>query len=162
MTRIVHGTNGNSTFETELWYLLNPPTGLGTFHGTFSETNGIFDVAVSMSYAGVAQTAPILGSVTANGSEVTSFGIGRTLTGTNSWFIGGGNNDGLGSMSVGNSRVISSGSNVIGGDNTIGTLGFNNGGTSTNWIGVAAEVAPFVSTANVAVGYISLLGVGQV
>ena len=63
LTKIISGDNIANTVEAGLWYLLNPPSGLGTFNGTWSVNAGVENDALSLSYFGASQSNPILGSV---------------------------------------------------------------------------------------------------
>lgn len=166
MTRIIKGTETTADpIVAELWYLLNPPSGLGTFHGTFSVVGGVENDALSLSYFGVNQTTPILGSVTNNGSATNSnINIGRVLTGTNSWFVGFAQFDNVtGTITTGNFRGTAGATGmIVGGDNTSGTLVWSNSNALSNWDIVAAEFAP-VGTGVAApafIGYLGLMGVG--
>ncbi len=160
MTKIISGTNTTNAVLGEMWFLLNPPTGLGTFHGTFSAVSGAEDDALSLSYSGVAQTTPILGSAFKVGTVTnTGFGVGRNLTGTNSWWIGAAFADNKQiALTTGNLRgTAANAGELMGADNTAGTLVFN-GTIAPNWVTVGAEVAPFVGGS---LGYLGLMGAGK-
>lgn len=94
LTKII--TANNSSGTSSLWYLLNPPTGIGTINGTFSISSPDY-IGVSMTYTGVDQSLPIVGSTSTtylsqtSGSITTNISNGMLLVGA----------DGISSSSTG-------------------------------------------------------------
>lgn len=89
MTSIISGTKG-LTQEAELWYLVNPPTGLGTINGTVNKNSGLNNAAaVSTSFTGVDQTTPIGGSNVTIGTSVSAGTVTLATTVDTSWLVGG-------------------------------------------------------------------------
>lgn len=124
LTKIIAGTSsGNPTGE--MWYMVNPPIGLGTFNGTWSVMNNDDKSVVSMAYTGVNSATPIAGSVSILGTSVNSGSVTRTI-GLNNLFVGGITLSGRpGTTSVGNERGTFSpdtAQEVLGADSTGGTI----------------------------------------
>ena len=158
LTKIIGGTNGASGgVENELWYLLNPPTGLGTFNGTYSATFGDKG-GISLAYTGINQATPIFGSGITVGTAQNSGSVEVALQ-ANNWLVGAYFVDGApGTTGIGVERGTPAGNGeLMGADSTGGTLEWARG--SGNFTIVAAELNAAAAVAS-AVGYRSLLGVG--
>ncbi len=164
MTKIIAADQVGAANEVELWYLLNPPSGLGTFNGTWSANAGGENDGLSFSYFGVKQTTPILGSTSKLGTATNSgINIGLSLTGTQSWFLGvAGFDNNTGTITTGNFRGTAGNAGMlVGADNTAGTLVWSDSNAVSNWAIVAAEFAPNVDPAGTKTGYMPLMGIGK-
>jgi hypothetical protein len=93
----------NTNCYIEMWYLLNPPTGLGTVRGSISSlrTN---KSGLSLSYTGVNQDTPVLGTTSYNGYFTEGGTVTRSITAGN-LFIGGVSTDRVSTINTGNERV---------------------------------------------------------
>ncbi len=143
MTKIGTARNSINNVGLELWYLLSPPTGLGTFHGTW-DGNSTNKAGVSMAYTGVAQTNPIVGSTTFIGTSVTSGSITRTLA-ANNWFVGGlMMNSKTGTTATGNKRGTANTTfdEAMGADATGGTIRWTSASVSVGMVGAELAIFP--------------------
>ncbi len=87
LTKVIAGTQSTGP-DSECWYLLHPPAGLGTFNGTVTQSN-IARAGNAVCYNNVNQTNPILGSATANAAAAAASTISLAMAGTRSWFSAG-------------------------------------------------------------------------
>lgn len=162
MTKIIAGTQGGNNLSSEIWYLLNPPTGLGTFNGTYSANTSPEIDAVSASYFGVNQTTPINGSASFIGTAVTSGSVTRTLTNPNSFWFGGASFDNTaGTTNIGNQRgTIGNGGKMMVADSTGGTVRWTD--STVNMVALGAEIAAFGATQNlIQSSGTAVLGIGS-
>lgn len=161
MTKIAGTVAAGGPSDCEIWYLLKPPSGLGTFHGTIAGATSQETDAFSVSYQNVNQITPILGSVIAAGTA-TSGSITRALTGGgNSIFFGATSIDNtagttatgsqLGTESAGNGNLLVA-------DLNTGTINWTYAGNTVNFANIGVELYGIAART----GYISLLGVGQI
>lgn len=157
MTKVIAGTQAGAAVESELWYLLNPPAGLGTMNGTFSGTMGAEIDLLSLSYYGVDQTTPILGSARVVGTATGNGSITRTLANVDSFWLGMNALDNMsGSTDVGIQRgTVGNGGEVMVADRLLGTVRFTNTNAASNWVLLGLELV-----AAPAPRFKNLLGVG--
>lgn len=143
MTLLATGTQVSDPFSAQLWYLKNPPPGLGTFNGTFNNIpgGGEYD-ALSESYFGVNQITPFAGSAISIGtSNSTGGSVTRGIVGADWWagFIAYDNN--TGTTAIGNQRgTAGNGAMLVGADSTGGTLRWTNPNTVSNFVAIGAEL----------------------
>lgn len=143
MTLLKSGTQTGDPISAQWYYLLNPPVGLGTFHGTYSGTpsGGEYD-ALSVSYIGVNQVTPFAGSSISIGTNNSTGGsVTRAIQGADWWagLIIYDNNTGV--TAIGNQRgTAGNGAMVLGGDSTGGTLRWTNPNTASNFVAIGAEL----------------------
>ncbi len=147
MTLLTSGTQTGDPFSAQLWYLLNPPIGKGTFNGTYNSipSGGEYD-CLSESYANVNQVTPFAGSSikigtsNANGGSVTF-----TSLPANAWtvgFIAYDNN--TGTTGIGNQRgTAGNGAMNVGMDSTGGTIQGTNSNNVSNFVMIGAELNPY-------------------
>lgn len=162
MTLLLSGTQTGDPFSGDLWYLLNPPTGLGTFNGTFKAvpSGGEYD-CLSESYSGVNQSTPFAGSSFKVGTSQSTPGtLAFTSLPSNAWAVGfAAYDNNTGTIATGNFRgTAGSGAMVVGGDSTGGTLAWSNSNNTSNYVLLGAQLQAFSGA--VSIGYKSLLGVG--
>lgn len=158
MTKIIAGTQVANINEAELWYLLNPPSGLGTINGTYS-VNSLPEIdGMSVSYFGVDQVTPILGSARVLGTATNNGSVTRTLANVDSFWIGiNGVDNVTGSTNIGNQRgTAGGGGELMFADSLGGTLRWANSNAASNWTLLGAEMA-----AAPRIGMRKLLGVGN-
>ena len=165
MTLLLSGTQTGDPFSAQIWYLLNPPSGLGTLNGTYPGTpsGGEYDTLL-VSYLGVNQATPFAGSQSKIGTSQSANGtIAFTSLPTNTWAVGvAAYDNNTGTVATGNFRgTAGSGAMVIGADNTTGTIAWSNTNNVSNYVLLGAELQATPSGA-ASPGYISLLGVGQI
>lgn len=143
MTAVIRGTS-STVASAALFYLVNPPTGLGTFNGTFSAANAQ-KLGVSMVYTGVQPVSPISGSVQGTTGTVTSGSIVRAPA-ANNWFVGGmmmGTKPGTTSTGNQRSTGTTAGNNSFGVDSTGGTLRWTSAAAGAFKAMVGAELVAF-------------------
>lgn len=163
LTKVIAGTETPTLLDNQAWYLLNPPTGLGTFNGTYSASN--FNLcAVSMAYTGVNIATPVAGSVVAFGTLATSGSITRTITAGN-FFVGGAYiTISPGTTVIGNERGTANRSpgpdEQIGADATTGTLRWTSA-VNTVYSMVAIELNAAAAVVSTTTPMLNLLGVGN-
>lgn len=143
MTKVAGTVAAGGPTDCELWYLLNPPTGLGTFNGTISGATSLETDTASISYGNVNQVTPILGSVIAAGTA-TSGSITRSLTGGgNSIFLGASAIDNAaGTTAIGSQLGTASngGGNLLVANINTGTLRWTYGGLTSHFANVGIEL----------------------
>ncbi len=140
MTKVVIGTAA-TPLAIEMWYLLNPPTGLGTALGTWDVTSSRRET-ITIAYTGVNQTTPIAGSTAGSATAVTSGSVTRTIA-ANSWWVGAALwSTTSGTQAIGNLRGSSftTGWREFGADATSGTLNWTFPSTDVAMVG--AEIQP--------------------
>lgn len=146
MTKIIAQQNSFGGVAAEAWYLLNPPTGLGTTLGTANAGNRL-DI-VSLAYTGVSQVSPIAGSTSGTSSANGTIGsITSVISGSN-WFVGAsGIHTGPGTLVIGNQRGTVSVANYdIAADSTGGTLEWDFAADNSSMVGAQLAVAAASST----------------
>lgn len=144
MTLLASGTQTGDPFSGQMWYLSNPPAGLGTFNGTFNSnpSGGEYD-CLSESYFGVNTTSPIVASAVSIGtSNSTGGSVTNTTLSTPDWwagFIAYDNN--TGTVATGNFRgTAGSGAMLVAADSTGGTLRWTNSNNTSNFVAIGAEL----------------------
>jgi len=89
-TKAVNFTRNNATanfaLDSEIWYLVNPPTGLQTVTITPVTTASYYMITGGYSLYNVHQTTPI-GITSSNGTTTRTSSISGTPTHTNAWLI---------------------------------------------------------------------------
>ena len=165
LTLLKSGTQTGDPISGQLWYLLNPPSGLGTFNGTYLANSGGEIDSMSVSYLGVNQSTPFAGSAIKIGTSTPAGSVTFTSLPANAWSVGFITYDNnTGTTKIGNQRgTAGQGAMVVGMDSTGGTLQGTNSNSSSNFVMIGAELQAAPSgTVSSGPGYRSLLGVGQI
>lgn len=158
MTKVIAGSAAN--VNQELWYLVNPPTGLGTLNGTWSATS-TRKPCVMMAFTGVNTSVPFAGSNFFAGTAASG-SIANVGLGAGNWEIGAFVQTAQnGTMDIGNVRgsVGDAFMQELAGDSTGGTLRWTLPSTVFTLVGAELAVDSGVAPQS-NVGYRSLLGVG--